>query len=325
MRARLRTISQFDAFLLDHFKDIAHLVPQQSDRLAQENALLKCVGPQAVLRAVYGPRYYLAWMAMTMCVLGGFAALGVGVLWMVHKEPRQPVSEHLVRPQTGPSSATVSPPPAPNGSSFGVLVAPGSPLLLTATPSASIAKLASKRAVAGKSCTQGIVATRQAGSLRYQAANLPAGHGYSRGIKVALLAVDGAERGHRLGYGSIVEVEARDLALVAEHLEQLPPRLCATPLGESIQVGRALGKLLPSGHINMGSGDGVRIGDRYEVLGEAIADADAAGRSLGRSGIGVLRVTAVESTHATVFTERGEAPAGSFVRALAHPAQGRNP
>lgn len=152
--------------------------------------------------------------------------------------------------------------------------------------------------------------------MRYRTESLPTAHGYDRGRKMVLIGLEGSDKGHRLGHGLVVEVGDSFVAVVAEHMESLPARLCAAVLGDAVQVGRGMGKLLSPERINLGSGDGVSADDRYEVLGDAVGDANAEARSLGRVVIGVVRVTAVDTAFSTVSCESGQAPAGSFVRAV---------
>ena len=66
---RLRTNSEFDAFLLDHFEHVLPVIPsKQATRLDRETALLQRVGAHAVLQALCGPRYYAAWLLMAVAM-----------------------------------------------------------------------------------------------------------------------------------------------------------------------------------------------------------------------------------------------------------------
>lgn len=87
MARRLRTHSEFDQFLLDHFdEDVRRVVPPSSaDQLARENALLAKVGPQAILRALGGRGHSLRWLGLAGGVVVVIAAI-------VHVQGLQPFS-----------------------------------------------------------------------------------------------------------------------------------------------------------------------------------------------------------------------------------------
>ncbi len=90
MREQLRTESEFDAFLVDYFNDIMHLIPTRVDRLQRENVLLQCVGAAAILRALYGAKYYLAWVSVGVGCLGGVSLIVAGIVaGIVHLTPHR--------------------------------------------------------------------------------------------------------------------------------------------------------------------------------------------------------------------------------------------
>lgn len=314
---RLRTNSEFDAFVLDHFAHVLSVLPSNgASRLDRETGLLHYVGAHAVLQALYGPRYYAAWLLMAVCSVGAVALVGGAAFWLTRKEPLQAA---VTAPPTAisatPSQAKEA--PGPSGLPLPTVQAKGPALAQTDQHEGSPAGQPTSRPVAPRAhCGQGVLVSQQTGSLRYQTDHPPAGHGYIRGSKLVLLAAEGPARGRRLGYGTVVDAEPAFLSLVAEHLEQPPLRACIAPLPEVVQLGRGLGKLLDDGRINLGSGDGVHIGDVYEVLGGSVADADVGARSLGRQAVGRVVVTAVETAFSSITVEQGLAQPGSFVRAL---------
>lgn len=315
---RLRTSSEFEAFLLDHFAHVLPVIPsKQASRLDRETGLLQCAGPHAVLQALYGPRYYAAWLVMAVCGVGAVGLAVMAALWLTKNEapqvaaaPAATALSSIRSPEKEVPRPAVPPPPS---AAVGGSAAPA-PLDRPAGVAAG--QPGARQGAPRVQCGQGVLVTQQSGSLRYQTERPPAGHGYIRGSKLVLLAAEGPARGRRLGYGTVVEAEPTFLSLVAEHLEQPPGRACIAPLPEVVQLGRGLGKLLEGGRINLGSGDGLHVGDLYEVLGSSVADADVGARSLGRQAVGRVVVTAVETAFSAVSVENGLAPSGSFVRAL---------
>ena len=160
---------------------------------------------------------------------------------------------------------------------------------------------------------------------------LPVGHGFARGALLLLHSVQG-RRLQPIGYAMVVRPQPREVEAVVQVLPkdaQAFP-LLAGPMPEKAPLGKSLGVVLSQRPqpvavakedeetervlLNLGAGDGVRVGDYYHALGDAVSDADASGRSLGRATVGLLKVLAVEGLTATAGIEQGIAPAGAFVR-----------
>lgn len=322
MRKRLRTDSEFNAFLIDHFSDFLHLIPTQADRLNRENVLLQCVGARPILKALSAPRYYVTWILMPLGIMVMMGSLGLVVWWLINKT----LLHELNHPSAAGSIPSISPSTLSVPSLDSTLQASDNKARPSHSPSAiqpvsgqpptNLTPTAIKTPRSREICTQGILVIKQVNNGLYNAEHVPPRHGYERGRMVSLVGLAGLDKSRRLGYGTIIDAEPTFLSLKAALPGAAPLRLCAVPLGDIVQLGRELGKLLPDGRINVGSGDGVRVSDRYEILGEAVADDNPSGRSLGRKIIGVVRVTAVEATHATVVPESGTVPPGSYIRAL---------
>lgn len=81
MADRLRTDSEFEEFLLDHFEEeVRRVIPSSgADRLARENELIRKVGAEAILRALEGPRYALYWLRLGAAAIGLVAVGGLAV------------------------------------------------------------------------------------------------------------------------------------------------------------------------------------------------------------------------------------------------------
>lgn len=150
---------------------------------------------------------------------------------------------------------------------------------------------------------------------------LPKHHNFDRGALLVLYASSHPLVG--VGWAIIVETLATSLIAVVQSLPKGIPlsSLRAGPMPERIRIGKVLGVVLLSQEsdrrrvrINLGDGDLVQIGDNYDVLGAAVSDATATGRSLGRPVVGRLRVIATEPLFASAYIEYGSAPVGSFVR-----------
>ena len=166
---------------------------------------------------------------------------------------------------------------------------------------------------------------------RLRVRNLPASHGFARGALLLLYGQQGRDW-PMLGWAMVVDAQSRELVAVVESLpaEAKDIALRAAPMPDKVRLGKVLGVILSerppalapptpdevSEHVllNLGAGDLVRLGDYYHVLGPAVSDADVAGRSLGRTTLGLLRIVRLDGVTATASVEQGTAPAGSFVR-----------
>lgn len=82
MKARLRTESELEQLIIDHFSEVRRLIPTGVDRLSIENRLLEVVGANAILRALLGPRHHLARLAPALRLLA-LILPGVVALWFV--------------------------------------------------------------------------------------------------------------------------------------------------------------------------------------------------------------------------------------------------
>lgn len=148
MARRLRTHSEFDQFLLDHFDaDVRRVVPPSTaDQLARENALLAKVGPKVILRALGGRGYSLHWLGLAGGVVVVLAAI-------VHVQGRLPFSAaHSVdgivdcvskeawtcQPSASPRPAAV--PPAEHGAPAGPPI-PSRPTLASEVAASSSPRL----------------------------------------------------------------------------------------------------------------------------------------------------------------------------------------
>jgi hypothetical protein len=69
MKARLRTESELEQLIIDHFSEVRQLIPTGVDRLSIENRLLEVVGANAILRALLGPRHHLTRLAPALRLL----------------------------------------------------------------------------------------------------------------------------------------------------------------------------------------------------------------------------------------------------------------
>ena len=339
MAARLRTDSEFEQFLLDHFdEEVRRAVPSNgADRLARENALLQKVGAEAVLLALGGPRYYLRWLA-----LGGAAVglVGIGALVQArlvpsapsttpgsaapigtnHAAPSSPVPAPPVSTPTAPApSNTPAPPPLPPGPQPGSQAKPAErppPGIASATLTKPPAPSPQDSAQGSKSaCPDGLTLTLEPDGQHLRSRPLPSAHGFTRGGKVRLVAVSGPQRGRTLQLATITEAEPAGLLVFADsRTPSLPALTCAIPVREEIHAGRELGKILDDNRLNIGAGDGVKVGDLYEVLGPAIIDETAPGRTLGRPAIGTLRITKTDAAFSEFTRQDGQAEEGHFVR-----------
>lgn len=155
--------------------------------------------------------------------------------------------------------------------------------------------------------------------------DLPPHHNYQRGD--AILLRDFSSQGHDsppIGWATIVDPMAQSAKAVIEALEpskETVPNLRAGPMPEKLHIGKEMGTIVkktPDGRvqINIGDGDGVEVGDRYDVLGPSVTDADLWGRSLGRDRIGQLKVVEIGGLYALAETLTGQAGIGNFVRRL---------
>lgn len=338
MADRLRTDSEFDQFLLDHFApDVRRAIPSSaSDRLDRENALLHKVGAEAILRALDGPRYALYWLGRVGAAVGLVAvgALAASRLSTPGPDSKNPASGSkpaptapLAQPPTlftsSAAPAALGPVPTP-----AAVAAPpplsGPPDLGAGTGRAPVAAVGNPpaqplphrtTASSKPSCPQGLPMTLERDGQHLRSPSLPATHGFSRGGKVRLVAASGPERGRTLGLATITETEPTGLVVFADTpAASLPGVACAIPLREEIQIGRELGKILAEHRLNIGAGDGVHVGDLYEVLGPAIVDETAPGRTLGRQAIGTIRITKTDAAFADFTLQDGQAPKDSFVR-----------
>jgi tetratricopeptide (TPR) repeat protein len=162
-------------------------------------------------------------------------------------------------------------------------------------------------------------------------------HGFVRGSLLLLHSLQG-RRSQPVGYAMVVRAQPREVEAVVQVLPkdaQAFP-LSAGPMPEKAPLGKSLGVVLSQRPqpvsvakddedservlLNLGAGDGVQIGDYFHALGDAVSDADASGRSLGRTAVGLVKVLAVDTLTATAGIEQGTAPAGAFVRFF-----GKNP
>lgn len=155
------------------------------------------------------------------------------------------------------------------------------------------------------------------------------GHGYEPGRLVALYA-------HAEALGELVPIGAAEVVEVSAHtFDLLALWIDPTHRGQMLEVGPIppghhfgfrLGQILADDRdprrvrINMGDAHGVTVGAMYTVLGEPYADADLAGRSLGRPGVGVVQIVEADPGGHTALAElrHGAAPVGAFVRHAGH-------
>ena len=86
MKARLRTESELEQLIIDHFSEVRQLIPTGVDRLSIENRLLEVVGANAILRALLGPRHHLARLAPALRLLA-LILPGVVAMWFVIGPP----------------------------------------------------------------------------------------------------------------------------------------------------------------------------------------------------------------------------------------------
>ena len=303
-----RTESELEQLILDHFQKERHLLPRGVDRLSTENRLIEVVGARAILRALEGPRYYVAWLLQGAGVLG--LVVGVGI---AAKQLRSgPIETEKTVSTPAPAMAppvTSKGQPAPE-TGTGMLppaVVPGSSHLAS-TPKTG------GRAARSQCPAGGVMLERTSGTANFQTVRLPAQNGYARAGKLRLLESEGATPGQLLTTATIVEAEGSRMEVHPESAVSAL-KVCAVLLGEVLHAGKELGKLLEDNRINLGSGDGVKVGALYEVLGDAVMDAESTGRSLGRKKIGTVRVTAVDSLYSEVKRVDGDVAKGSFVRA----------
>lgn len=329
MADRLRTDSEFDQFLLDHFApDVRRAIPSSaSDRLDRENALLHKVGAEAILRALDGPRYALYWLGRVGAAVGLAA---VGALAASRLSTPNPDAKDTASGSKPALTAPLSHPPAPVTPSAAPAAAAAppplsdSPDLGAGTGRAPVAAVGNPptqplphrtTASSKPSCPHGLSMTLERDGQHLRSPPLPATHGFSRGGKVRLVAASGPERGRTLGLATITETESTGLVVFADTpAASLPGVACAIPLREEIQIGRELGKILVEHRLNIGAGDRVHVGDLYEVLGPAIVDETAPGRTLGRQAIGTIRITKTDAAFADFTLQDGQAPKDSFVR-----------
>ena len=127
----------------------------------------------------------------------------------------------------------------------------------------------------------------------------------------------------------MVESQGNELLAMVESLPSKATDLTlrAGPMPDRVRVGKTLGVILPQKEpshgqvlLNLGDGDGVAVGDYYNVLGAPVSDADASGKSLGRPAVGLLKIQSVEALTAVATVEQGSGDGGAYVKYL-----GRNP
>lgn len=166
----------------------------------------------------------------------------------------------------------------------------------------------------------GLYDTERLDDRRFNVLHLLPGHGLERGRWLGLFRTSGGGERALIGYGVISAVNEQSAALFKLYLENSAAKstLLAGPLPPQPKIGKALGTILQTldpqqVRINLGQGDGVRVGDRYRVLGEAIGDAVPSGSTLGREGIGTLQVEQADTLFATANIVDGRAPQGSFI------------
>jgi len=303
-----RTESELEQLMLDHFHRERHLIPKGVDRLSIENRLIEVVGARAILRALQGPRYDLAQLLQGALVLG----LVLGVMFAANQLRIRPTDTRGAVSMPAPG---IVPPVIRTGPST-----PDTRTLMLAhpllpgdsrptSPPKTVGRTVRSQCPAG-----GVLLERPSRTANFQTVDLPEQNGYARAGKLRLLESEGRTLGHMLTTGTIVEAEGSRMEVHPERAI-FAIKVCAVPLGEALHAGRELGKLVEDHRISLGAGDGVIVGALYEVLGDAVTDADLVGRSLGRKKIGTIRVTAVDGLHSEVERVDGEVTKGSFVRA----------
>lgn len=340
LQQHCRTDSELEQLILDHFAEERRLIPKGVDRLSIENRLIEVVGARAILRAIKGPRYYVAWLLQGLGVVGllvggalAFKQLGLSATGPVLPDLR-PTSSHTelqsVGP-VGPPAGAEAPKPAPSPTAPVPTPAPTPPGLVEdkglihQPPGPRPESRTTPSGGARIQCpAPGVLLERAAAGPNYQTGKLPIPNGYARAGRLKLQSVGGADQGRVLTTATIVEAEGARMEVHPDRT-LTEPKVCAVPLGEALNVGRDLGKLVEAGRINLGSGDGVKVGALYEVLGDAVGDEDASGRSLGRRKIGTVRVTAVDSVFSEVERVDGEVSKGRFVRAKRSDSAGSQP
>ncbi len=341
LQQHCRTDSELEQLILDHFAEERRLIPKGVDRLSVENRLIEVVGARAILRAIKGPRYYVAWLLQGLGVAGFLVggALTVKQLGQPATGPAlpdlRPTFSHTdLRPvgSVGPPAGVEAPKPAPSPPAPVPTPAPASPGLAEdkgrihpKPPGPRLEPTTTQSGGARTHCpAPGVLLERAAGGANYQTGKLPIPSGYARAGRLKLQSAGGADQGRVLTTATIVEAEGARMEVHPDRT-LTEPKVCAVPLGEALHVGRDLGKLVEGGRINLGSGDGVKVGALYEVLGDAVGDEDASGRSLGRRKIGTVRVTAVDSVFSEVERVEGEVSKGRFVRAKRSDSAGSQP
>jgi len=103
MKARLRTESELDQLIIDHFFEVRQLIPTGVDRLSIENRLLEVVGANAILRALLGPRHHLTRLTPALQLLALILTGVVAMCFMLS----------LSGTADPPGSANGLPPPQP--------------------------------------------------------------------------------------------------------------------------------------------------------------------------------------------------------------------
>lgn len=321
MGERLRLPSEFDAFVLDYFADSLRLMPDGGDRVAKENVLLQRNGARRILSALDGPSWWI-WpgLRLSPLLVGVFILCWqtAGIFNRLFRSAQPSATPVHVPPVSLVASAEMPPPPAePSGSRkepdrtaamhlSNVYSASFNPTISAGMPKAKRPCQASGG--------QALFPAGLSSDGQLEIRNLPQGHGFQRGSQ--LLVYRGSRnRAHPLiQVGTAQVVEALGQSLIADGT-RLPASykgevLCAGILQDNIRVAGEWGRILPTdsedlARINLGQGDGVKVGDVYEVMGSAISDADISGRSLGRHVTGLLRVIKVSTLFAEVERRQG--------------------
>ena len=190
MRQQLRLPSEFDAFVLDHFQDSLHLIPDGADRVAKENTLLRIHGARSVLaalgesspwpRRLLRPRLALSIVALALTA------------WQLHRwgdpqinsQTQLPsiVQANALLPSAAlPTHETSSAPNHEQRPAEEVPIVAPEPTRVSPPKAASVGLQGCRKAIG-----RAPFAAKRLPDGRLLVSGLPKGHGYQRGIQLAL-------------------------------------------------------------------------------------------------------------------------------------------
>lgn len=333
MRQRLRTTSEFDAWLYDHFPSLSPLIPENVDQVHKETILIRCVGAESIISALpkaehdsirhreqYGKKQFIALLVIV--------SIAVAIVLYYNNMPPQVQpgdNEYYTSSITGGIKAIS----AQSDMMYDNLVSgneqnqsipdTGKPFQMPKS-SQTNTHWGNRTIAPGVQCPMQLIPANHIGNGIYV---------FGKGATAALLQAGmrlnlywlSSHRSNNLAFlGTGITIEPDDNVLarfIIEHKTagKLPAQLCISkPIaGRSRNIIGQVVSMNPI-RINIGSGAGVQVGDIYLILGDAVIDHSAQGSSLGRDINGSLRIVSVEVLFSRAELLDGRIEQGDYVK-----------